>query len=72
ETDEKLSETMIKAWVAFAANGDPNGTGLPRWPAYDAAADDYLEFGDTIRSGARWRGRQLDFLERFFGTDDQD
>jgi para-nitrobenzyl esterase len=72
ETDEKLSETMIKAWVAFAANGDPNGPGLPRWPAYDPAADDYLEFGDTIRSGARWRGRQLDFLERFFGTDDQD
>jgi para-nitrobenzyl esterase len=69
-TDQALSTAMMKAWVAFAANGDPNRPGLAAWPAYDAAADNYLEFGDAIRAGSGWRRDQLDFLERFFGADD--
>jgi len=33
----ELAETMSKAWTTFARNGNPNGEGLPEWPAYDAA-----------------------------------
>jgi para-nitrobenzyl esterase len=32
----ELAATMSNAWIAFARDGDPNGDGLPRWPAYDA------------------------------------
>jgi para-nitrobenzyl esterase len=28
---QRLSDTMIGYWTAFARNGDPNAAGLPRW-----------------------------------------
>ena len=32
----RLQDQMAGAWVAFARTGNPNHTGLPDWPAYDA------------------------------------
>jgi para-nitrobenzyl esterase len=37
--DYKLSELMQTFWTNFAKTGDPNGAGVPRWPAYDAAGN---------------------------------
>jgi para-nitrobenzyl esterase len=65
--DEALSRTLRKAWVAFAATGDPNTSGMPQWDAYDPADDNHLAFGDTVQLGAGWRRRQLDFLDGYFG-----
>jgi para-nitrobenzyl esterase len=34
--DKALSDLMSSYWSNFAKNGDPNGTGLPGWPAYNS------------------------------------
>jgi para-nitrobenzyl esterase len=62
--DLALSRTMRAAWARFAAAGDPNGPGLPAWPAYDAARDPYLDFGDAIQPGEAFRQAPLDVMRR--------
>jgi para-nitrobenzyl esterase len=47
--DKKLGEIMRAYWTQFAKKGDPNTTGLPDWPAYDARQDQCFELGRTIR-----------------------
>ncbi len=55
-TDAALSQAMHAAWLRFGQTGDPNGGGLPQWPAYTGENDTHLEFGDTIRTGrGLWR-----------------
>ena len=36
---------MARYWVNFATYGDPNGDGLPGWPARGAHSDVLLDFG---------------------------
>jgi para-nitrobenzyl esterase len=46
-TQLALSEKMLKYWTNFAKSGNPNAAGLPTWPAYASASDQFLSFGAT-------------------------
>ncbi|HEY2480623.1 MAG TPA: carboxylesterase family protein [Caulobacteraceae bacterium] len=49
--DRALSDQMQAYWVNFARTGDPNGPGLPRWPAYTAAAPEEMHFDGELKAG---------------------
>ena len=65
--DHILSRTMRRYWARFASRGDPNGAGLPYWPAYDLRTDPYLEFAEPVHAGAGFRHDALDLAERYWG-----
>ncbi len=44
--DREISELISAFWVQFAKTGNPNGKGLPAWPAYDPDTGRVLEIGD--------------------------
>jgi len=47
DIDERVSATMEQYWTNFAKTGNPNGQGLPPWPAFDANTRSYIEFTDA-------------------------
>ena len=64
EIDRQLARTMGACWVRFAKTGNPNGTGIPNWPALDAQHDNYLRFGDTITVENMLDREACDLLEQ--------
>lgn len=44
--DHQLAETISSYWVNFVKTGNPNGTGLPLWPAYNNATSQAMYLGE--------------------------
>ncbi|MFN3609954.1 MAG: carboxylesterase/lipase family protein [Hyphomonas sp.] len=61
--DLALTEAMMTYWTNFARTGDPNGTGVPEWPAYSLERDVWLDLNHSIRVIEGLRARRLDILE---------
>ena len=64
EADRALARTMMSYWVNFATRGDPNGPGLPPWPAYDE--NDVVQILDaTIEARPNPQAARFRFLGSF-------
>ena len=64
DVDHQLSDTMSSYWVNFATDGDPNGKGLPKWPAYDEKKSDRpMVFGEKVEVGPAPNAAQLAFFQ---------
>ncbi|MDN5002068.1 carboxylesterase/lipase family protein [Bradyrhizobium sp. GCM10027634] len=64
EADRALSQTMMDYWVNFARRGDPNASGLPHWPAYDAS-DIVQILGSAVEARPNPQGDRFRFLGSF-------
>ncbi|WP_404522567.1 carboxylesterase family protein [Bradyrhizobium diazoefficiens] len=64
EEDRALARTMMGYWVNFATQGNPNGSGLPPWPAYDE--NDVVQILDTtIEARPNLQAARFRFLDSF-------
>jgi len=48
--DDKLAHAMATYWANFIKTGDPNGKGLPHWPAFSAPSDSIMQLDTVIRA----------------------
>lgn len=67
EVDNPLSDVMGDYWINFAKYGDPNGEGLPTWPAFtnEQPQSMYLT-GPTPFAGAVPSENALNVLDAYF------
>ncbi len=66
--DQALADEMHARWVAFAKDGSPNISAHKPWPAYSAAEDPWMVFGQSeVRVQHGVLSRQLDWYDRRTG-----
>ncbi len=66
EGDRRISDAMAAYWTNFAKHGDPNGPGLPAWPAFSDGNPVAMVFADTPRTGPVPSESSLRVLDGYF------
>ena len=64
EVDRRLSQTMMSYWTNFATTGDPNGAGVPSWPAFTPEQPVLLRIGDRIEPKEPLAPQRLELYTR--------
>ncbi|HVX52423.1 MAG TPA: carboxylesterase family protein, partial [Chitinophagaceae bacterium] len=60
--DRDLAKTMSAYWANFIKTGNPNGAGLPQWPAYTTTANATIILGNKVEAQPLPGKAGLDFL----------
>ncbi|MDH3651271.1 MAG: carboxylesterase family protein, partial [Saprospiraceae bacterium] len=66
--DQEVARMMNTYWANFAKTGDPNGEGLPLWPAFQTKSSEIIEFqhdGSAVGKPDP-RKMKLDVIEKAF------
>lgn len=66
KTDLEISEAMSTYWVNFAKHGDPNGEGVPAWPAFSDSHPLVMYFNQTPHTGPVPSAASLKVLDKYF------
>jgi para-nitrobenzyl esterase len=66
ESDKVISEAMAVYWTNFAKKGDPNGPGVPAWPAYDDRDPRSMYFSKTAYVGPVPSLASMKVLDEYF------
>jgi para-nitrobenzyl esterase len=60
--DHQLAQTISSYWVNFVKTGNPNGAGLPTWPAYNTATNQTMYLGEKPAARSLGDKAALDFM----------
>jgi para-nitrobenzyl esterase len=63
--DRRVADLTSSYWANFVRNGDPNGPGVPRWPAFDGKPQIMVLGGDYGTMPVA-EPAKLDFMKRFY------
>jgi para-nitrobenzyl esterase len=64
--DQRISDAMATYWTNFAKRGDPNGDGLPTWPAFGDRQPVVMYFSGTPKTGPVPSESSLRMLDGYF------
>src|SRR6202034_2363796 len=66
DADKKVSDEVSTYWTNFAKTGDPNGSGLPNWPAFTDANQQVMKLNDPSQAVPVPHLDQLRVLDGYF------
>jgi para-nitrobenzyl esterase len=66
KTDLKISDDIATYWINFAKHGNPNGEGLPEWPAFSDANPVVMYLSQTPHTGPVPSAESLKVLDAYF------
>jgi enterochelin esterase family protein len=66
DADRRISEAMAAYWTNFAKRLDPNGDGLPEWPAFSDSQPVVMVFAGTPKTGPVPSESSLRVLDGYF------
>jgi len=65
--DQQIANTLSGYWVNFAKTGNPNGPGLPQWPAYDDIKSQIMILGEKPAATTLPDKAALEFMVKEMG-----
>jgi para-nitrobenzyl esterase len=64
--DHAMSDLMSSYWLNFAKTGDPNGPGLPPWPAFTGSSQTVMHFDAKSSARPAPNMTQLKAMDEYF------
>ena len=71
ESLSAIAARMSAYWANFVKFGDPNGKGLPTWPAFTATDGLMMELGDRAQPRPLLAPNKIAVFEKFTKTGGQ-
>ncbi len=66
KSDLEISDAMSTYWINFAKHSDPNGDGVPKWPAFSDKNPQVMYFNKTAYPGPVPSADALKVLDGYF------